>query len=163
MLRQSDPDTRLATARLIDELSLGVTIQNAQDRLKTEVVHFLMVATKPGAVMAPPLESVWLKVAYALGMLHPMAQNVANSEQLVMAKAFFDLMWSLTLEELLTDTPALPDAFHREFKETAADLTAASKAHVSEVRDWKALYSDEVAGFFDAYSQGLQGAFVQLY
>jgi len=42
VLRQSDETTRLATARLIDELSLGVTIQNAQDRLTTEVMHFML-------------------------------------------------------------------------------------------------------------------------
>lgn len=108
VLRQSDPVTRLATARLIDELSLGVTIQNAQDRLKTEVVHFLVAATKPGTAMAPPLESVWLKAAYALGVLHPVVQNVDDAEQLALSKAFVDLMWSLTLEELLNDTPLPP-------------------------------------------------------
>ena len=70
VLRQSDETTRLATARLIDELSLGVTIQNAQDRLTTEVMHFMLRAQTPGAKMVPPLESVWLKAAYALGVLH---------------------------------------------------------------------------------------------
>ncbi len=163
VLRQSDPETRLATARVMDELSLGVTIQNAQDRLKTEVLHFLVVARRPDAAMAPPLETVWLKAAYALGVLHPMAQGVDRAEQLALAKTFVDLMWSLTLQELLVDTPTLPDAIHQAFRDTAADLTSASKAHVSEVRNWNTLYADEVHGFFDACGDDLQGAFLQLY
>lgn len=163
VLRQSDETTRLATARLIDELSLGVTIQNAQDRLTTEVIHFMLLAQTPGAKMVPPLEGVWLKAAYALGVLHPAAVAFNDSEQLALAKGFFDLMWELTLEDLLTDTPTLPAAIHREFRETAADLTKAAFAHANEIHDWKGLYCDEVAGFFEGYADQLQTAFVQLY
>ena len=162
-LRQSDPNTRLATARVMDELSLGVTIQNAQDRLRTEVLHFVGIATKPGATMAPPLGCVWLKAAYALGVLHPVAESVDATEQLALAKAFVDLMWSLTMEELLLDTPMLPEVIHQAFRETAAELTVASKAHVSEVRDWKTLYVEEVNGFFDAHGDDVQHVFVELY
>jgi hypothetical protein len=41
--------------------------------------------------------------------------------------------------------------------------TIASKAHASVVRDWSTLYLDEVNGFFDAQSEDIQDAFVQLY
>jgi len=113
--------------------------------------------------MVPPLESVWLKAAYALGVLHPASIAFNDSEQLAFAKGFFDLMWAMTVEELLTEAPTLPDAIHREFRETAADLTKAAFAHADKIQDWKTLYFDEVAGFFDGYSDQLQAALVQLY
>ena len=54
VLRQSDPNTRLATERLMDELSLGVAIQNAEDRLKTEVFHLITTAPTAGATALTP-------------------------------------------------------------------------------------------------------------
>jgi hypothetical protein len=163
VLRQSDPETRLATARLMDELSLGAAILNAEERLVTEVAHFISTATKPGAVMNPPSGSVWLKAAYTLGMLHPAGEGVDAAEQLALAKAFVDLMWSLSLEELLTDTPMLPEAIHEAFRETAVELTTACRAHASEIRDWNSLYVDEVQGFVEAHSDAIQRACLQVY
>jgi hypothetical protein len=163
LLRQSDIETRMATARVMDELSLGVAIQNAQDRLTTEVLDFIRIATVPSTTMIPPVESVWLKAAYGLGIAYPQAAGVSDDEQLALAKMFVDLMWSLTLEELMTDTPELPDSIHQGFRETATELTVASRKYSTEIRDWHSLYIDEVYGFLDAYSDDIQHALLRLY
>jgi hypothetical protein len=163
LLRQSDSRTRLATAKLMDELSLGVAIQNARDRLQTEVLQLITAEKKPGAVPRPPVESVWLKAAYTLGVVHPLATGFDSAEQLALAKGFFDLMWSLTLEELLVETPEPPEEIEQAFRATAADLTMASKRHVAEIRSWRALYADEVRGFLDAHADDIQAAFLALY
>jgi len=72
-------------------------------------------------------------------------------------------MWSLTLEELMTDPPELPDSIHEGFREAATELTVASRKHTTEIRDWHRLFVDEVHGFLDAYSDDIHNALLRLY
>ena len=60
----------------------------------------------------------------------------ASRERIRISKAFFDVMWSVTLEELLTDTPWVEDPADPEFTASAARITAASSAHASEAAEW---------------------------
>lgn len=161
VLHQSDGTTRIATARLMDELSTGAAIQNAQDRLQTE--FFFLLAQPVGAALSPPVESVWFKPAYTLGLIHPEAEGFDQAEQRALAKGFFDLMWSMSLEELLVETPELPDEIYQGFRETAADLTAASRRYAYEVRDWRGLYGDEVRGFIDVHADDIQAVLLANY
>src|SRR5712671_2841249 len=41
LLKQSDPSSRLRTAKLIDDLSLGVSLLSQHERVATELAHFL--------------------------------------------------------------------------------------------------------------------------
>jgi hypothetical protein len=156
VLRQSDPVTQLATARVMDELSGGVAIQNAEDRLGTEVLHFLDTAVVPGATLTPPTAKVWVNAGHTLGILHPVPTQVEGDERVALAKAFFDLISRMTIEELLTETPMPPDEIHRAFTDVATELTVASRNHSSDARNWKSLYLAEVQGFFDAHADNIQ-------
>jgi hypothetical protein len=163
LLRQSDRETRLATVRLIDELSLGVTIQNALDRLRTELLQFLVSVNKAKGIPGPPLEHVWLKVGHVLGTAVPIFPGVEATEQLAISKAFFDVMWSVTLEEILTDTPLPEDSKDSDFRNIAARTTEESTSHASDMKSFKAVYLAEIHGFFDVHREDLQAAFAQMY
>ena len=163
LLRQLDPETRLATARLIDALSLGVTIQNACDRLQTELVGFLVAVTKEQKIPGPPLERVWLKVGHVLGIAQPLFKGIDAAEQLAITKAFFDVMWSVTLEEQLTDTPLPENAPDAHFEDLAARITVATKAHAADVKEWNDVYLAEINGFFDVHREEICAAFAQLH
>jgi hypothetical protein len=119
-------------------VSLGVAIQNAHDRLNTELLGFLMGTTVEGRVPPAPIERVWWKVGHVFGTAQPVLDGVSAAEQLALSKAFFDVMWSVTLEEILTDTPSVDDPAHREFARSAA-LTTSSRAHASQVTSFEEL------------------------
>ncbi len=162
LLKQTDTETRMATVRLIDELSLGVTIQNAKDRLQTELLQFLINTAIEKRVPGPPIDRVWLKLGHVLGIPVPVFEGVSAEEQLAISKSFFDVMWSVTLEEQLTDTP-IPEHPDEDFETTAARITAASKAHASEIGSFQELYQAEIDGFFDGHNEELREAFAQFH
>ncbi|MGE3845115.1 MAG: hypothetical protein AB7I50_26430 [Vicinamibacterales bacterium] len=163
LLKQSDADTRLATARLIDTLSLGVVVQNAADRLRMELVRFLANAIKKQVVQGPPVDRVWMKVGHVLGTADPIVDGVSKPEQLAISKAFFDVMWSLTLEEMLLDTPQPHNVADDESRASATRITAACRAEDSTVNSFRALYLAEIRGFFDAHDQELCAALAEIH
>src|SRR3989442_8594732 len=63
LLKQSDSSSRLATARLIDELSLGVTLLPNHARFATELGHFIH-SFEDGANLHPLRHLVWSKLSY---------------------------------------------------------------------------------------------------
>lgn len=163
LIRQSDWETRRATAKLIDTLSLGATIQNVHDRVQTELRHFLTATSMQRKVPGPPLAFVWLKVGHVLGSPYPNLPDLDSAEELVLQKAFLDVMWSLTLEELLTDTEVDEASSVFEFQDLAVQLTSESQAHEVELSSFDAVFQSEIAGFFDACGGDIQAVFLQLY
>ena len=162
ILKQTDRDTRLATARLIDALSLGITIQNARDRLRTELVRFLFNTVVHQTDPGPPIEHVWVKIGHVLGTAHPVFSDVDPQENLAIAKAFFDVMWQVTLEELLTDTPLPRDSMDLDFQNIAARTTDNSAAHMAEMKNFKSVYLAEIRGFFEVHAEAVQAALQQM-
>lgn len=163
LLRQSDPETRLATAKLIDSLGRGVTIQNVHDRIQTELHSYICATAQQQPVPGPPLRRVWLKVGHVLGSAYPVLPEVDDAEELAVQKAFLDVMWSVTLEEMLedTDVSAAPDS--SDFRDLAQRLSSESASHAEEMTDFRTVYLSEIAGFFDACSEDLQAVFLRLY
>jgi hypothetical protein len=155
LLRQTDWSSRLSTIKLMDELSLGVTIENAKDRLGTEVLHFLTSTALHQEVPGPPIGRIWLKIGHVLGTPRLVNPGLPAAEQRVIEKAFFDVMWSVTLEESLTDTPLPQDSADARFHRAAARVTAESALHADRIRSFKAVYLAEIGGFWDVHREEL--------
>lgn len=97
----------------------------------------------------PPEAHVWLKIGHVLGTPVVTSTGWSDSEELAAQKALLDVLWNVTLEELLTDTE--PPAGERSEDETwAARLTDESAVHQDEMRSFEAVYEAELAGFWDA-------------
>lgn len=77
-------------------------------------------------------------------------------------KCFFDVLWNVTLEEMLTDTPVPPDFRPRE-SATAQEMTRESRRHDVNLRSFKKLYSSELAGFWDVYEPTVRDALLSLF
>lgn len=163
LLKQSDAETRLATSRLIDTLSLGVVIHNAADRLRMELVLFLASVIGKQIVPGPPVDRVWMKVGHVLGTAEPVFGDVSPEEQLAISKAFFDVMWSVTLEEMLLDTAQPHDVADADFRASAERITAASRAEDAKVKSFKALHLAEIRGFFEAHQKELCAAIAEIH
>jgi hypothetical protein len=96
ILLQSDPTTLRASIDLVDELSKGVALLSSEERIQYEILFFIRSATLGKEAVYHPNECIWSKVAFIYGTLIPKQPNLLPEEQLVMQKAFFDQMWSMS-------------------------------------------------------------------
>jgi hypothetical protein len=143
MMKQSDLETRKATASLIDDLSEGVTLIPQPTRVATEVAHFIH---SQGGRSVYPLENlVWSKLSYVLGVQHPVSEAFDPAEMRVIQKAFFDHMWQCSLVEmvdLLADSrPPIYD-----YDALAEKLNAGNARHAGEIASFQQVYKTEIRG-----------------
>lgn len=162
LTRQRDPLLLLASARLMDQLSHGVVIQHTIDRVRTEVGDFLFRTVVDGAVPPAPIQHVWLKVGHVVGTPVITADGWEPEEQLVAQKAFLDVLWNVTLVEMLTDTQPPPDFRAREIR-TARAMTRDSETHDVQLRSFKKLHSAELGGFWDVHEAAIRDAWTTLF
>jgi hypothetical protein len=158
--KQTDPATRLAMARVMDSLSRGVTVQNSLDRLRAELVRFFHRIIVDQRIPGPPVEHVWTTVGHFLGSPDPVFDGIDSGEQLAISKAFFDFLWSVTLEELITDNHWIEH--DKGFQEDALRMTEGSRAHASEITSFEELYLAEVSGFVDINQATVEAAVTEL-
>ena len=143
LLKQSDESTRLATAQLIDELSLGVTLIPFDDRVRQELCNSFY--EQAGATELIPLqELVWTKLAYVLGETHPSNTQFPSEEELVIQKAFSDHMWDIPLAEIVVRIGEPPSGL--DWDVLAANLNAMNRAHHSTIRSYAHVFRSEFEG-----------------
>jgi hypothetical protein len=163
LLRQSDENTRNATIRLMDELSQGVTIQNENDRLKTEILHFFTETIANNSISSPPISKVWTKIPYVLGTAIPSFPELSAIELKAIQKAFIDFMWTVSLEEMMTDTPLPEDDFDKELAEAACRISKKSLNEVHKIKNYRELFLAEIGGFFDIHRDILASTLETIY
>jgi hypothetical protein len=148
LLKQTDPASRVATARLIDELSQGVTLLNGQARMGTEVGHFLQ-SFEDGANLHPLHHLVWSKLSYVLGFVHPSSPHFDDDTQLVIQKAFFDHVWSIPLAKMVGMIDEVPNANDLWLDDIGAMLTEGNALHAGELRSFEQTLRAELTGVAD--------------
>jgi len=143
LMKQSDPETRGATAQLIDELSGGVTLIPNDRRIATEVAH--LIYSLAGRNVHAIETLVWTKLSYVLGEQHPVNRAFDAAETLVIQKAFFDHMWECSLAEMMDvlgdATPPVND-----FDQVAERLNVESARHAGDLRTFAQTYRAEIRG-----------------
>ena len=121
LMKQSySPGRRIGTAKLIDELSLGVSMIPSRIVMGTEIHSFLLKAN--GHIdLYPMQELIWTKVAYVLGDTYPSLARLSPAEELAIQKDFFDHLWDWSLStmvETIGDKAPPPDRFVELSRET---------------------------------------------
>lgn len=147
LMEQRDQASRLTTAALIDELSLGATLITQETRIATEIAHFLHAKTGRSNIY-PLKQLVWCKLSYVLGIMHPTNTAFEAVTELEIQKILFEHMWTISLYEMIS---IMGD---NEFPGTdqnnvAAHLNADIAAHADELRTFKQAYVAEVRGIVD--------------
>jgi hypothetical protein len=146
LMKQTDPTTRNATAELIDDLSLGVTLSPKPIRVATEVAHFFHAGVGHSVHLLEHL--VWTKVPYTLGVQHPVATAFPEDEQLVIQKAFFDHLWEVSLSTMVgTIGSAWP--LDSPYAELASRLSRHNAAHAHSMKSFAQVYRDEINGVLE--------------
>ncbi|SFR79794.1 hypothetical protein [Sphingomonas jatrophae] len=139
------PTRRQATARLIDELSLGVTSMDPQTLLATEVHRFLSSALHGSEAVHPMQELIWTKVAYALGDMHPKLDGLPPEDELELQKRVFDHLWEMPLSDLVAGMDNGAE-LHCDFTELTDDTNARNQEHRNELRSYENAYDVELRG-----------------
>jgi hypothetical protein len=146
LMKQTNPTTREATAELIDDLSLGVTLSPGPTRVATEVAHFFHAGV--GRSVHPLEHLVWTKVPHILGIQHPVATGFPEDEQLVIQKSFFDHLWEVPLATMVR-TIGSTWPFDSPYADMANRLNCDNAAHAHTMKSFAQVYRDEINGVLE--------------
>jgi hypothetical protein len=142
-LKKGDVTSRLEIARVVDELSLGVTLLEHRTRLGTEIAHFVHSAEGSGD-LHPLHHLVWSRVGYVFGFTHPSQTGFDAETELAIQKAFFDRMWEMRLEEMMTTLGAHSPPGGLDFM--VSDLNEGVKQNSDQIKSFTQAYDAEIAG-----------------
>lgn len=146
------PTRRQATARLIDELSLGVSSTDPQTLLATETHRLLSAALHGQEAVHPMQELIWTKVAYALGDMHPTFDGLPPGDQLELQKRTFDYLWKIPLSELVAGMDDGAE-LRRDYAELTKDTNARNKEHRDDLRSYENAYDVELRGIVEVVGE----------
>lgn len=162
LLKQDDSATRLATARVVDDLSSGVALINEDQRVGTEFAHLIHdLGARAG--VHPIGHLVWTKSCFVLGETYPMGTSFDAATERAMQKAFIDHLWSLSMESMVRAIETALPRKMRDFEGTATRLNAANRAHSAEVRSFTKVVLDELAGVLDLYEERFADILAEVY
>lgn len=152
LFRHVDHQVRIRTARLVQELSLGVTLVGLEELAETELEWFLV--RKADLAVDPLVVPIWTRISYALGTIVPHAAQFSPRQNLALQVAAFDTLWNMPLTEMadeLTDPPEF------DLVDAARRLTEGIHAHAHQVADFDTVYRSEIVGTADFHGQRLAG------
>jgi hypothetical protein len=149
VMKQANTTTRrIATAQIVDELSLGVSFTTGRTRIGTEIGHFLCTGAGSRDLYAMQ-ELVWTKLAYAMGYMHPSAPELGDQLELTAQKFVFDELWQASLTHMVT---TIGDAWKPDadgWNQSAARLNEEMKRPEHATPSYEQTYRDEIVGAAD--------------
>lgn len=151
LLKQSDPVSRAETARLMDELSLGVAILGGQARIGTELAHFIH-GHAPAAYwreLHPLRHLVWTRGAAVMGIRTPSIPGLDLDSALSLQRKTVDRLWSHTsIAELTAEHAGWPED-DDDFVGLTNEMNRDVAEHQAELRSFQHACRIEAAGAAD--------------
>lgn len=151
LLKQTDPVSRTETAQIMDELSLGVAILGGQERMTTELAHFIHGhAPPPFAKELHPLRHlVWTRGLGVMGIRVPPLDGLEREVALEIQRGFVDEMWNrASLSDIAASQWSWPEG-DDDFSDLTGQLNRDVAAHQAELRSFQHAYRIEAAGAAD--------------
>lgn len=150
VLKQNDQDTLLATATLIDDLSLGLCLAPLTERLQSEFFHFLESAVRGAEKLHPLSELVWTKTSYVLGFKTPDCYELSFEHNVEVQKKFADYMWSMRLaDQIRIAGHELVAMRSNTFADISPDLNVGKFQHADDHGSFKSVFLSEIRGILD--------------
>ncbi|MEJ5999731.1 hypothetical protein [Paucibacter soli] len=148
MTAQTDAETRMTTAKLWDELSLGVSLQTEQGRVRTELEQYYMYPSADD-VPIPLRDLVWTKPCFVLGATVPHFDEDSADVNEAFRKASLDALWATTFSELANESSAVL-AMSERFQRTADAINAEMRKFQHEIPSFEKAFLVEVSGAINA-------------
>ena len=149
VMKQQDLTSRLATAQLIDELSLGTTLALERERIQTEIEYFMYWAA--GRRKQQPIEyRIWRRLGYVLGLVHPELIGLDPATNALLHRVFFRYMWEVSLHEMIASMGD-EDGSEPPVSDTTDVINEESMRHADELRSFEQAYNAEAKGMVDLF------------
>ena len=149
VMKQQDLTSRLATAQLIDELSLGTTLALERERIQTEIEYFMYWAA--GRRKQQPIEyRIWRRLGYVLGLVHPELIGLDPATNALLHRVFFRYMWEVSLREMIASMGD-EDGSEPAVSDTTDAINEESMRHADELRSFEQAYNAEAKGIVDLF------------
>ena len=140
LIKQTDPATRLATARTMDELSLGITVLGTMETRQTELDTLFDGRSNT-------FELVWRPVGM-IEVFPPPTQELPHEDmnQLQFRKFLVEVQSEMTLQEVVQLLPPHPTIVERMQADMTAELTRIkAEDPVTNYKDFQQLRGFELA------------------
>jgi len=154
LMKQDDIRTRLSTAQIIDELSLGVSLIPYDLRAGTELAHFVHSFLVKPSELHPLRHLVWTKLSYVLGFVHPSNTPFDAETELAIQKSFLDEIWSIPLADFMKKIGSMKspgDGFANWAETTNEEIVK----HADELRSFQRAYETELRGAVSSFGDRL--------
>lgn len=138
---------RIGTAKLIDELSLGVSMIPPTIMMGTEIHSFLLGGQRD-VDLYEMQELLWTKVAYVLGDTYPRLDQLSPSDELEVQKAFFDHLWDCSLS-MVVETIGDQSWGDDRFTALSQETNEKNAYHKDELRSFPQTYDIELRGVIE--------------
>lgn len=156
LMKHASPEKRLATARLIDELSLGFCIANPERLLSNEIVYWIAADLAKKTNLYSLTQMAWTRPFFVVIDFSPPRPDEREWDELF--RRFVDEVWNKTLTDIIAGIHARPEAY------PVLDWTQKSADHINEEEPlntpdgitFEELYLDEMNGFLD-WAQDMLG------
>lgn len=139
-MQQTDKETRLATAALMDELSCGVAIATEQTRVRLELLNFM---NDPASEVDSLDSRLWVKCGFVLGENVPHAEVFDARTNLVAQKSFIDLMWNQTVVDFAAQDH---DRKMHSMRDAATRINKKMLEHAHQIRSFEQAAAAEFSG-----------------
>jgi hypothetical protein len=111
LMKQSDPITRQATARLIDKFSQGVAFMPHGELACQELLHFIRKVSPKyrDTTQWPIRECIWTRtISFLPDRIPTWGDDIAQKDQLLVQKNYEDFHFFVPLEDVIVGAPFLP-------------------------------------------------------
>ena len=151
LLKQEDELTRLATARLIEELAHGIALQAEDERIGTELAHCVQLSLRGSDALEPLKRLVWTSVSYTLGFVFPTVESLPPEEMLAWQKAFTDHLWNSPFSDQISMLGKAPRHLTDSWKLIAEKLNRETEKRGGSPRSFEEIHLHEFVGYLEGY------------
>ena len=159
VFHQNESDTRLMTAEVIDELSMGIALEQTEQRVRIEILHFLRLRRQSADTMYTLSDWVWTRACWVLGEMHPYSPQLPPEVQARLQIGFFEEMAKRGIVDIVRSLESAAEPVPKTFLDNLArKLTEDKLGHADEIHSLKQAFMMEVAGVLDFHREEIAGA-----
>jgi hypothetical protein len=159
VLHQNDFSTRLATARVMDQLSAGIALVETFQRVRIEILHFLRSRRENTDRLHVLSDWVWTRTCWSLGEMYPYTADLPPEIQAQLQIGFCEEMTGRGIADLVASLAPCPEPVPRDFLNNLSSmLTEGKMRHAREISSLKHVFMMEVAGILDAFRHEIAAA-----
>lgn len=152
VMQQTDVETRLATAQLMDELSCGIAIVTESTRLRLELLNFVH---SPATDASAFYSKLWVKTGFVLGERLPYVKQFDFETNQILHKSLIDTLWDQSVADFAQQNC---DRNLTSIQDSADRINLKMDAYADEIRSFKKSVDSELSGYVHLFNYELAKA-----